>query len=305
MNLILFFGVVIELCLLPSIDAKRTIGLTRSRSKNKGPSVRRNQQGHEFDDGPLPPVNPRPSMPEIRKPANTAPLSPPPSYHQSVHQPPSYYGAPPAYSASMQPVNSRFGQNPGTFGQPGYHQNQFSPYSNGGAMPLGGSMPMGGVMPMSAQMPMGVMPMGSPSNYGRSNGMGSGIMTNLFAGFAGYQLAKAFSGSHGHRDHEILVIDNRQPINVDPSHSSSFPVVPPSDAEILPNLTPPEEEHPRTQPSTQMRPPINEYNYYGVPQYGIPLYGYNLPSQITDYYQTAIIPKHREFNPPTYSYYGK
>lgn len=292
----LFVGVTIELCLLPLIDAKRTFGITRSRNKNKGPSVRRNQQGHDFDDGPLPPVHPKPSMPELRKPVNYSPIGPAPGYlGMGSYHSPAPYGAPPAYSQNHASPNgySRFGQNPGSFGQPGYHQNQFSPY--GGGMPLGGAMPISAGM--SGPIPMGVMPIGSP----RSSGMGSGIMTNLFAGLAGYQLAKAFSGGHRHRDREILVIDNRQPINADPSHSSSpveFPVAP---EEILPNLEiPSSETSDEYQETYNNGRANNEYNFYGVPQYGVPLYGYSLPSQIKDYYQTAVFLKHQQNNQETY-----
>lgn len=313
---ILFVGIIVELCFVPSLDAKRSFGITRSRNKNKGPSVRRNQQGHEFDDNPLPPVHPKPSMPEIRKPMpNTHAPSGPPSYPVHGQAPLGAYGAPPAYSpsyASPPGYSTHYNQpRPGMYQQSGYnqpgsfgHQGSYSQPSYGGAMPIGG-MPMGGSMMgggmMGGGMMGGGMPMGGGYGYGqRSSGFGSGIMTNLFAGLAGYQLAKAFSGgshhgSYGQRDREVIIINNQQPGT---AAAAGDPAVPAASPDQFP-LNPPPETQPQntyaaeTQPSqtetTQVGPANNEYNFWGFPQYGIPLYGYSLPSQITDYLSTAIV----------------
>lgn len=299
---ILLVGMIVELCFVPLLDAKRSFGITRSRNKGNKPSVRRNH-GHEFDDTPVPAVHPKPSAPDMRKSVgqnvHSAPAGPPPAYPGMGHHSAAPYGAPPAYSPSYSnpPGYSshtgfnqpRYNQGAGGFTQPGH--NQFNSYSSGPAM-----MPMG-VMPMSS------MPMGGGYGYG-SGGMGSGMMTNLFAGLAGYQLARAFSGSnHHHRDREVIVIDNRQPINSNPAETpanvdhmnhhlhESPSTFDPSTAELPPQAV------------TQSGPANNEYNYWGSPQYGIPLYGYNLPTQITDYYQTAIVTRPRNSPPPTYEHH--
>lgn len=302
---ILFVGIVVELCLVPSLDAKRSFGITRSRNKNKGPSVRRNQQGHEFDDNPLPPVHPKPSMPEIRKPMpNTHAPSGPPSYPVHGQAPLGAYGAPPAYSpsyASPPGYSTHYNQpKPGMY-QPSYNQpGGFGQPSYGSAMPIGG-MPMGGGM-MGGGMMGGGMPMGGGYGYGqRSSGFGSGIMTNLFAGLAGYQLAKAFSGpshyggNYGQRDREVIIINNppaaaaadpAAPAVPAPS-SDQFPLNPPPETQPQNSFSP--EAQPSQTETTAVGPANNEYNYWGFPQYGVPLYGYSLPSQITDYLSTAIV----------------
>jgi hypothetical protein len=183
------------------------------------------------------------------------------------------------------------GQTP--YSQPGgfnnYQQGGYNQFSSPGMTPMGG-MPMMGVMPMAA----------SPYGYGsRSSGMGSGIMTNLFAGLAGYQLAKAFSGGGGHhynRDREVIVIDNRQAPTTAPVPAQVQPVnVAQPQTHGVQSPPEPQSHQYSTEipqiPPTQVVPTMNEYNYWGFPQYGVPLYGYSLPSQITDYYQTAVISK--------------
>lgn len=276
---ILLVGVVIELCFVPLLDAKRSFGITRSRNKGKGPSVRRNQQGHEYDDNPMPAVHPpKPSAPEMKKPvSHSAPAGPPPPYPGLGHNtpiygaPPAYsssYGAPPAYSAGMGGMSHnqpRFGQSPAAFGS----------YSQ----------------PMHGQaMPMGVVPMGS-YNYGNRGG-GSGMMTNLFAGLAGYQLARAFGGGgYGHHHHhqpdrEVIILDNRQqPVG---PQDTSVPLLPLNEKPSTDIVHGPSTEIPQ-EPMDQVGPANNEYNHYGLPQYGVPLYGYNMPGQITDYYQSAMV----------------
>lgn len=281
---ILLVGMLIELSLVPLLDAKRSFGITRSRNKNKGPSVRRNQHG-QYEDA-APPA-PKPA-PEIKKSSYSAPSGPqysggPPGYPGIGHNSGPHYGAPPAYSPSYAspPGYSNVGfNNQQRFGQPGSFNSH-----NSGAMPMGG---MGYGAPMGGAMPMGGAPMGYGQGYGRSSGFGSGIMTNLFAGLAGYQLAKAFSGGH-HRDREVIVIDNRQPVNGNPEQ------VPNIEQVASPDISPESPSHisvsteiPQA-PVNQVGPATNEYNFYGIPQYGIPLYGYSLPSQITDYYQSAVI----------------
>lgn len=283
----LVVGVIVELCFVHGIEAKRSFGITRSRNKNNKPSVRRNH-GHDFDDSPVPPVQPKAVMPELRKaPAYNSqgkPVGPPPAYPGTSHydnRP--VYGAPPAYSPSYanppgysQGFNQpRLGHTPGAFGQ----QNHYNSYNSPGMMPMG-------VMPMAA-MPMG----GGYGGYGnRGGGFGSGMMTNLFAGLAGYQLAKAFSGGHHNRDREVIVINNQQPAlaeNAPPAVTGDI-TQPAKESETHSNSYQYSTEIPHP-PVTQVGPANNEYNYYGIPQYGIPLYGYSLPSQITDYYQTAIV----------------
>lgn len=272
-------------------------GVTRSRNKNNKPSVRRNGHGHEYDDNPLPPVKAK--APDVRKPAPsmTNPSAPvgPPAYPGMSHHAPPPYGAPPAYNPSYShppSYSSGFNQprlNQGPYSQPGgfnnYQSGGYNQFSSPGMMQQGGGMMgggmVGGVMPMSA----------SPYGYGgRSSGMGSGIMTNLFAGLAGYQIAKAFSGGghHHSRDREIIVIDNRQPESSNPAQAPIIGQTSQVQAPPESNMNQYSTEIPQI-PVTQVVPSMNEYNYWGFPQYGIPLYGYSLPSQITDYYQTAIV----------------
>lgn len=161
----------------------------------------------------------------------------------------------------------------------------------GGYSPMGGGGGFMGSSPMMGAPMMGVMP---AYQQQRGSSFGSGLMTNLFAGFAGYQLAKAFSGGSGyqHRDREVIIINNG------PAQSNSTaaqqPEVPFSQ-QAPPNQLSPVAENPGDheapqQPANngqdpQFMPASNEYNFWGLPQYGIPLYGYNLPSQITDYYK--------------------
>lgn len=286
---LLIAGIIVELCLVPMFEAKRSFGIARSRNKNKGPSVRRNQQGHDFDDHhSMPAAAPKPSAPEMKKSFSHAPpAGPPPAYPGMGHHAVSPHGAPPGYSQSYAnpPSYSSGYNNHGSFGQP--HHNQFSPYGGGmGGGMMGGGM-MGGGMPMG-----GGVPMGSPymaGNYGRSSGFGSGIMTNLFAGLAGYQLAKAFSGGHGSRDREVIIIQNPPPVDSSSSHNTNGEQTPKQSSDAQLNFNSPVTENPTNEQMTQVGPANNEYNFYGIPQYGIPLYGYNLPSQITDYYQTAIV----------------
>lgn len=273
--------IIIEICLLNFIDAKRSFGITRSRSKSKTPSVRRNQHGHDFDDHhPAPQSHaPKPSAPEMNKnPGNinqNGPMGPPPAYPGMGHHAVPAHGAPPGYSQSY--------ANP-----PAYNPYSHSPHGGG---PYSGGAPMM-YSPMNT-MPMGVMPMSSMpmgSQYNRGGGMGSGIMTNLFAGLAGYQLAKAFSHGGGQRDREIIIYDNRQPpvgqtnpLLDDSSGSdetsaqvSETQPIPPTQDTVIPSQ------------GEQVGPANNDYNYYGIPQYGIQFYGYNLPAQPTSYYQTAM-----------------
>lgn len=278
---ILIVGMV---CCVPLLEAKRSFGITRSRNKGNKPSVRRNQQGHEYDDNPMPPVHhPKPSAPDMKRPINhSPPAGPPPPYPGMNHHNTPIYGAPPAYSPSyasppgyssgmggMSLNQPRFAQSPGAFGS----------YSQ----------PMG-----HQAMPMGVVPMGS-YNYGNRGG-GSGIMTNLFAGLAGYQLARAFSGgSHYHHqqnyqqpDREVVIIDNRQlPAGTIPL-DTTVPLLPLNEKPHTDIVHGPSTEIPQEH-QAQVGPANNEYNHYGLPQYGVPLYGYNMPAQITDYYQTAVV----------------
>lgn len=307
---ILSIGIIVELCLVPLLDAKRSFGITRSRNKNKGPSVRRNGHGQEYDDGPLPAVHPKPATPELRNTPANKPMGPPPAYPGAHNNPAPAYNAPPAYSPSygnppsyssnynqpkpgMYNAPGSYGANHGTFGNPTH--NSYAGY--GGGMPMGGAMPIGGMSPMGGMGGMGMMGGG----YGRSGG--SGIMTNLFAGLAGYQLARAFSGGghHGYhnRDREVIIINNPPPgTPVDPSQVDpappridQYPLNPPPESQI--NLSQPTEI-----PQVPVGPANNEYNYYGIPQYGVPLYGYSMPSQTTDYYSSAIITMPQDIQPP-------
>lgn len=303
---ILLVGMIIELSLVPLLDAKRSFGITRSRNKNKGPSVRRNQHG-QYDDT-VPAVHPKPATPELRKPVGynnhnppigqpAYPIGPqfapgysggPPGYPGMGHNSGSHYGAPPAYSPSYAnpPGYSNMGfNNQQRFGQPG--PGSFNSYSGGSMGGMGG---MGGAMPMG----------GAPMGYGSSSGFGSGIMTNLFAGLAGYQLAKAFSHGGHSRDREVIIIDNRQPGNTNPDQTTNI------EQEALPVNSPESQSNTNISteipqaPVTQVGPANNEYNFYGIPQYGVALYGYSLPSQITDYYQSAIVSLPQEIPQPTF-----
>lgn len=261
----------------------------------------------------------------------------PPAYNPHHSPPaygaaPAYGGAPPAYSPGgfnqpRQAYGNSYGSPP--MGASPYGQNMH--YGNnqmmgGSPMMAGGGGMMGGNQMMGMPM-MGVMPMQSQS---RGSGLGSGLMTNLFAGLAGYQIAKAFSGgSHGsgaynnqQRERDVIIINNppaqqvlaadgttviqpaapvsnaypHTPLNPPPVSSvASVPAISSDPAAIL---SPPDES-PKTPLDTipeaaeaslpQLVPTNNEYNHWGLPQYGIPLYGYNLPSQITEYYQIDTI----------------
>jgi hypothetical protein len=308
---ILFVGIM---CLAPLLDAKRMPGVTRSRNKNNKPSVRRNQHGHDMDENPLPPV--RPKAPEVKKPAPnmqspSAPVGPPPAYPGMGHHAAPPYGAPPAYNPSYSNPPSyspgfnqqRFGQTPGAYNQPGSysHAGGYNQFSSPGMMSHGGMSHGGGMMPMGGGvMPMAASPYGYGGGYGGGRSGGSGIMTNLFAGLAGYQLARAFSGgSHHNRDREIIVIDNRQPDNANPAQVTNTDQTTGVQAppESIMNQYSTEIPQP---PVTQVVPEMNEYNYWGFPQYGVPLYGYSLPAQITDYYSVAVISKPQEQTQPIY-----
>lgn len=289
---LLIAGIIVELCLVPMFEAKRSFGIARSRNKNKGPSVRRNQQGHDFDDHHSMPAasHPKPSAPEMKRPVSP-PAGPPPAYPGMGHHAVAPHGAPPGYSQSY--------GNPPAYSSGYNHQGSFGQPQSFGHNPYGSGMPMGGMGGMGG-MPMGGgVPMGSPymaGNYGRSSsGFGSGIMTNLFAGLAGYQLAKAFSGGHGHRDRDVIIIQNQAPIDSNASqHTTPEETAKPLTTTQV-NLDSPIPENPQNEPMTQVGPANNEYNFWGIPQYGIALYGYSLPSQITDYYQTAVIKTPQEF----------
>lgn len=318
------------------------------------------QQAHNTHNAPSAPSGPITAShvpqgglysgnPAHQPPAYGSSYGAPPAYNP--HHGPSAYGAPPAYGAP-----SSFGAPPPAYSQGGYNQprqaygNSYgapqmgaSPYSQnmhyGNNQMMGGSPMMAGGMMGGGQMMgggmgvpmMGVMPMQMQSQS-RGSGLGSGLMTNLFAGLAGYQIAKAFSGnSHGsgynnhnnnqERERDIIIINNppaqqittadgtvvqpiapvsnaypHTPLNPPPVSSvASVPGVS-SDTAILtapPDESPkiPQEAIPEAPVASlpQLVPTNNEYNYWGLPQYGIPLYGYNLPSQITEYYQIDTI----------------
>lgn len=333
-NFKIFLCVLIIVEVVHFIDAKRSFGITGRRSKSKSPSVRRGQHGHDSDDHiPVPRPPPPASNKNIGWNTNQAhnthnapsapPLNPgaPNLYSGSHHQPPPYgmhqsygahppaYGAPPAYSAG--PHHS-YGGPPPAYGAPpaysaGFNQPKpiFGQNPAHGA-PYGNMMSGGTPMGMNMGMPMmGVMPMQTQQ---RSN-FGGGIMTNLFAGLAGYQLAKAFSGGNGYhqRDRDVLIINNppAQTVVTDgsaPIVALNQPPVPVPVSDAYPHTplnSPPSQASSSTSSSdestetsshaTQLVPRNNEYNYWGFPQYGVPLYGYNLPSQITEYYQIDTI----------------
>jgi hypothetical protein len=337
MNFKVILCAVLIIELTQFIDAKRSFGITSRRSKSKSPSVRRGQHGHETDDHvPLP----KPSSDskknigwDTQKAHNTHhhPPSAPPmnpaqtnqgglySANSGHHQPPPYgmhhntpYGAPPAYSQGFNNQHRpAYGANPPAYNaHPAYN----APPAYGapmGATPFGSNMGYSGGSPMMGMPVMGVMPMQTQS---RGSGIGSGIMTNLFAGLAGYQLARAFSGgsshNYNHRDRDVIIINNppAQTATAVDGSTSSQPVGPVSNAYPQTPLNPPpsavasapssssasdESEEAPTQNVTaappQLMPANNEYNYWKEPQYGIALYGYNLPSQITEYYQIDTI----------------
>lgn len=301
-NFKIFFCISIIIQCVYFIDAKRSFGITSRRSKSKSPSVRRGQHGHDDDYAPLPKPPPPDSRKNIGWNTNQAhnthhgpsapPVSPTGINHgsqgslysgNSHHQPPPYgmhhqssYGAPPpAYSPGFVQPKPIFGQNP-AYGAPGY-----------GSM-MG--MPVMGVMPIQSQT--------------RGSGLGSGIMTNLFAGLAGYQLARAFSGGSGyhHRDRDVIIINNppAQTVSGSENISTAPAPIPISNAYPQTPLNPPpssvgissdESDESTEMPpdSTNLVPKNNEYNYWGFPQYGVPLYGYNMPTQITEYYKIDTI----------------
>lgn len=306
-NFNIIFCIILIVQCVHFIDAKRSFGLTSRRSKSKSPSVRRGQHGHDDDHAPLP----KPPPPDAKKnigwntnqahnthhnpsapPLGPAGLNNAPQgglySGSSHHQPPPYgmhHQSPPAYSPGFTQPKPIFGQNP-AYGAPGY-----------------GNMMMTGGSPMMGMPVMGVMPMQSRGSFG------GGIMTNLFAGLAGYQLAKAFSGGSGYhqRDRDVIIINNppAQPVSggeVTPPLSAANQPIPISNAYPQTPLNPPpssvvtsssgsssDESTEMTPNTTEFMPKNNEYNYWGFPQYGVPLYGYNLPSQITEYYQIDTI----------------
>jgi hypothetical protein len=305
-NIKIFFCVLLIVECVHFINAKRSFGLTSRRSKSKSPSVRRGQHGHDDDHAPLPKPPPQDIKKNIGLNSNQAhnthhaPSAPPLGpvgvnqapqgslYSANNHyQPPPYgmhhqssYGAPPAYSSAFNQPKPIFGQNP-AYG---------APYGNNMMM----GSPMGGMM--------GVMPMQSQA---RGSSFGSGMMTNLFAGLAGYQLARAFSGGSGyhHRDRDVIIINNPPAQTATGAESgtnqAAIPIsnaypqtplnLPPSSVGASSSGSSSDESTEVPQNATQLMPKNNEYNYWGFPQYGVPLYGYNLPSQITEYYQIDTI----------------
>lgn len=279
---IILISAIIETSFVQFSDAKRSFGITRSRSKNKSPSVRRGERGHEFDDPPVPPKATAPDMKKMSQNTQNAPKGPPPPYPGLGNQPVPHHNAPPAYNPS-------YG---GPYGGQSYHNNPsgFANHPSGlntFGSPPGGALPMG-VMPIAYQQPQ--------RNYG------GGMMTNLFAGLAGYQLARAFSGNGHHRDQEVIIIDNRQP------SQSNVPALP--DGEILlplnvpdtnphPHMMASSTEIPREPIAPQNGPASNDYNFYQMPQYGIPLYGYNMQAQATSYQNTETLnlPPPQQYQP--------
>lgn len=318
--------IFIELSFIQSIDGKRSFGITGRRSKSKSPNVRRGQHGHDGDDHVPLPKPPTPSNSKKNIGWNTNQPHSGTNTHQQVpsapsgphtginhnqgaglygqhnnHAPPAY-GAPPAYnshSANAYGAPPAYGSNMG-YNRPHQSYNQQPPpaYSSYGQTGMMG----GGMQPMMGAPMMG----GANYNQGSSFG-GGGLMTNLFAGLAGYQLAKAFSGgSGGHRDREVIIINNPPPNSN--SNNNDGTIVQPGGQQQMPlanpiiNPLPPQSEAAPSHDAahshfshlssteiphlvTQLTPANNEYNYWGLPQYGIPLYGFNLPSQITDYYK--------------------
>lgn len=261
---IILISALIESTFVHFTEAKRSFGLTRSRSKNKSPSVRRGERGHEFDDPPVP----APKAPDAKKMSHSnqqSPQGPPPAYPGLGHQSVPHHSAPPAYN-------------------PSYGSQSYQHYPSGFAPHPSGLNTFGS--PTSGVVPMGVMPIAYQQPQ-----RGSGLMTNLFAGLAGYQMARAFSGSGHHaRDHEVIIIDNRQ--QPPPGDVSQLP-----DGELPLNL--PKESHlhhhassteiPHEPQAQQGGPTSNDYNYYQMPQYGVPLYGYNMPTQHTSYHNSEIL----------------
>lgn len=231
-NLLLLVIVLVELCLIvPSIDAKRSFGLTRSRNKSKTPSVRRNSHGANGDfDGPDPKLaqhNPKPSAPVSH------PQGPPPAYSGMGHNaaapngmPPAYssnFGHPPSYSASMghnQP--KQYGQSYGQSSNNPHQQSSSNYYglNNVNHQPsyarntfTHAQTPYGGNHIGGSSTGMGMMGGGmSPYGYGHGHYASSSpfSMGNIFAGLAVWQLARGFGGGHqSNRDREVHVYDHR------------------------------------------------------------------------------------------------
>jgi len=300
--------IIVELCLISQIDCKRGgFGITSRRKNAKTPSVRRGQHGHGGEDHALPPVAPPPKPKpapagwNVNQNHQQGAMGPPPAYpgmgHHSV---PNSHGAPPAYSPYSPQMNQ---PKPGVFNSPGnFHQpqqgyNQFggSPMQNQGMM--GGGMMGGGMMGGGGgMMPMMGNPYGYNNNRG-SSGIGTSLLTAGISGFAGYQMAKVFSGGSGHRDREIHYHDNRQVTNINSNANST-------DQVLKPEIAAAHEEDRAPMPAavteiptasvTQMVAANNAYNHYGIAAYGVPFYGYNVQEQPTEYYQTSTFRKSLE-----------
>lgn len=264
---IILISALIESSFVHFADAKRSFGLTRSRSKNKSPNVRRGERGHEFDDVPAPKATEGRKMSQNNQ---QAPQGPPPAYPGLGHQSVPHHNAPPAYN-------------------PSYGSQSYQHYPSGIAPHPSGLNTFGS--PSAGVVPMGVMPIA----YQQPQRSGNGMMTNLFAGLAGYQLARAFSGSGHHHapEHEVIIIDNRQqppPGDVSSLPDGELPLNMPKETSTHQHMMVSSTEIPREPQAMQQGGPAhNDYNYYQMPQYGIPLYGYNMPTQHTSYQNTEIL----------------
>ena len=139
MKLFLLAILIVNVSLLiPNAQAKRSFGITRSRSKSKSHSVRRDGHNTPDDHMPIPPPHhapggshshPKASAPEAPKPAPAGwnvgnhPAGPPPAYPGMGHHSVSPHGAPPAYSHgnAYPPSYSANAPKPG-FNQYGHNQ---------------------------------------------------------------------------------------------------------------------------------------------------------------------------------------
>lgn len=219
---------LIVICaLIPTLEAKRSFGITGRRSKSKQHSVRRGSHAHsDYDMGPVPGPKdsvPKPSAPDshsANKPigwnvnnnnqhgatghhnslsaSHNQPMGPPPPYPGMGHNPVPGHGGPPGYyqSFSGPPGYSSFGHGPAPKNTFSYGQNygqarggQFAQSSS--YYGLGGGHHSPSYTPQ--QSPYSGNHVGGVGNSGMFGGMSNGAMPAYGYGYGHHQQSSPFS----------------------------------------------------------------------------------------------------------------
>lgn len=225
-EIVIICAIVLVCFLLPYSEGKRSFGITRSRSKNKQHSVRRNSHGNhgDYDMAPVPaPSHPKPSAPDshsnVNKPApagwnvgnnqhgqnpghhnpnpsgqNTGHQNhlsgPPPAYPGMERNPVSSHGNPPAYSASH--------ANPPSYSSLYSHNNQKSGY---------GQTPNNQYMQSSSHYGLGNQP-GQQQTFYPQQSPYMGNHGNMFGGNANSAMPAYGYGSGHYRQSSPFSLSN-------------------------------------------------------------------------------------------------